>query len=121
MRKLILAGISSLAIYLTYTMINTGLEVESRLPIGVDVLSYEEILDQGDILNGKLDKMENLNTVEIASATNKVESERDAFELRKAEYEGLEAIASEEEIAEANKKQEYLLDYLWIVIGNYAL
>ena len=120
MRKLILTALTALSIYLVITMYRTGIKIESRLPINVDIYSYNEMLKQGDVLNKKLDELEELNTVEIAAANEKVENERDGFEAKKAEYEELEASASEEEIAEANKKQEYLLDYLWIVIGNYA-
>lgn len=119
-KKLILVALTSLSIYFTYVMVKTGVQIDSRLPIDVDILSYNGMLNQGEILDEKLRKVENLNNVEIVEAANKVEEERAGFEAKKAEYEALEANASEEEIAEANKKQEYLLDYLWIVIGNYA-
>lgn len=120
MKKLIFTVLAALSIYFLNGMIKSGVKIESRLPINVNVLSYSELLNQGDILDQKLKEMDKLNTVEIIAAGNKVEEERTGFEAKKAEYEELEANASEEEIAEANKKQEYLLDYLWIVIGNYA-
>ena len=119
-KKLILVTLTSLSIYFTYVMVNTGVQIDSRLPIDVDILSYNDMLNQGKVLDEKLKKVDNLNNVEIVAAGNKVEEEKAGFEAKKAEYEALEANASEEEIAEANKKQEYLLDYLWIVIGNYA-
>ena len=120
MKKLILIVLSALSVYLIYTMYTQGAELKGRLPIKVDVYSYNEMQEQGDVLNKKLNEIETLNSVDIVNASKKVEDERTGFEIKKAEYETLEASASEEEIAEANKKQEYLLDYLWIVIGNYA-
>lgn len=121
MRKFILTVVSGLLLWAIYVMINSGVQIEkSRLPINVNIFSYKEMLEQGDVLNQKLYEMEELNNEKIVVATNKVEEERIGFESKKAEYEALEANASEEEIAEANKRQEYLLDYLWIVIGNYA-
>ena len=119
-KKLILAALTALSIYFTYTMVKVGVKPSSRLPIKIDIYSYSEMLNQGNVLNEKLLEIENLNTVEIEKANNKVEIETMGFETRKQEYEALEANASEAEIAEANKEQEYLLDYLWIVIGNYA-
>mgnify|MGYP000452560579 FL=1 len=51
---------------------------------------------------------------------NKVETSMKTYEARKQEYDMLAMTASEKEIAEANKIERYLLDYLWIKVGNYA-
>lgn len=119
-KKLVLIALSALSIYLTYVLVTEGAQFESRLPIEINALSYNKILEEGDKLNNKLKQIDSLNKETLVEASNKVEEERAGFDSKKAQYEKLEANASEEEIAEANKKQEYLLDYLWIVIGNYA-
>ena len=120
-KKIVLALLSALSIYLVYVMVTAGFTMnQSRLNININVLSYKEMLAQGNTLNAKLNQIDALNGSQLVAATNKVEEEVAGFEAKKAEYDNLEANASEEEIAEANKKQEYLLDYLWIVIGNYA-
>ena len=120
-KKIVLALLYALSIYLVYVMVTAGFTMnQSRLNININVLSYKEMLAQGNTLNAKLNQIDALNGSQLVAATNKVEEEVAGFEAKKAEYDNLEANASEEEIAEANKKQEYLLDYLWIVIGNYA-
>ncbi len=119
-RKLIYIGVSALSIYLTYTLVVSGFSSRLNLPFNTNVLAYNEIISKGEELNRKISRVNTLNSAEIASARNSVETEKANFEAQKNDYTDLEANASEEEIAEANKKQEYLLDYLWIVIGNYA-
>lgn len=120
-KKLILALVAAVSVYGTYLLITSGLQM-NRLPIDyeVNVLSFKEMESRGSTLNSKLTQIDSLNTSQIVAARNKVETESANYEAQKAKYEELEASASEEEIAEANKEQEYLLDYLWIVIGNYA-
>ena len=98
-------------------MIVNGINLER---LNINVLSYNQIIEQGSSLDSKLKRINTLNTSEIVSARNNVETEKANFEAKRDSYAKLEANASEEEIAEANKKQEYLLDYLWIIIGNYA-
>ena len=116
-KKLILVAVSAISLYLTYLMIVNGINLER---LNINVLSYNQIIEQGSSLDSKLKKINTLNTSEIVSARNNVETEKANFEAKRDSYAKLEANASEEEIAEANKKQEYLLDYLWIIIGNYA-
>ena len=116
-KKLILVAVSAISLYLTYIMIVNGINLER---LNINVLSYNQIIEQGSSLDSKLKRINTLNTSEIVSARNNVETEKANFEAKRDSYAKLEANASEEEIAEANKKQEYLLDYLWIIIGNYA-
>ena len=116
-KKLILVAISALSLYFTYYLVVTGINLDR---FNFKVLSFNEITAQGDTLNNKLKKINSLNSSEIVAARNSVNEEKDNFEQKRSEYAALEANASEAEIAEANKKQAYLLDYLWIIIGNYA-
>ena len=121
-KNLIFAGVSLLALYLTYVMYKNGINLTGKIPVIKDanVMSYTEIRKQGDTLNANLKQIDTLNHSELPKAVSDVELAKTGFKNKKEEYETLESNASEAEIAEANKKQEYLLDYLWIVIGNYA-
>lgn len=119
-KKILLILLSVLFGYLTYVAFVSGINVNLNLPFNTKTLSYSEIMSQGATLNSKISEIENLNGVKVSAANNKLATEKANFEAKRDEYAQLEAEASEEEIAEANKKQEYLLDYLWIVIGNYA-
>ena len=114
-KKLILVAVSAISLYLTYIMIVNGINLER---LNINVLSYNQIIEQGSSLDSKLKRINTLNTSEIVSARNNVETEKANFEAKRDSYAKLEANASEEEIAEANKKQEYLLDYLWIIIAE---
>lgn len=119
-KKILLVLLSVLFGYLTYVAFMFGIDVNLNLPFSTKVLPYAQIMSQGSVLNSRISEINDLNTVKVMSANNKLATEKANFEARRDEYAKLEAEASEEEIAEANKKQEYLLDYLWIVIGNYA-
>ena len=121
-KNLILAGLSLLSLYLTYVMFKNGINLTGKIPFihDADVMSYSEIRTQGDELNNNLKTIDTLNKVELPAAKSEVDVEIAKFKKQKEAYEDLESRASVAEIAEANKKQEYLLDYLWIVIGNYA-
>lgn len=119
-KKILLVLLSVLFGYLTYVAFMFGIDVNLNLPFSTKVLPYAQIMSQGSVLNSRISEINDLNTVKVMSANNKLATEKANFEAKRDEYAKLEAEASEEEIAEANKKQEYLLDYLWIVIGNYA-
>lgn len=116
-KKLIIGVLSAAALYLTYRMIIMGMNFSI---FKINILPYNQIVELGATLNSKLDRIDVLNSSDILTARNNVDTEKANFEAKRNEYAELEANASEEEIAEANKKQEYLLDYLWIIIGNYA-
>ena len=82
--------------------------------------SYENIKSQKETLDSDVRKLERLNTTEISNATASVEGEIKNYETKKQEYDMLALSASRSDIAEANKEEKYLLDYLWIKVGNYA-
>lgn len=85
-----------------------------------DVPSFQSIKDGKKTLDSNLSSLEDLNTRGMNNATAHVESELKNYETKKQEYDMLAASASREEIAEANKEEKFLLDYLWIRVGNYA-
>ena len=82
--------------------------------------SYAGIATKADELNNRIDELEAKNNAEYKLALNKKQAAVSNFENSKNEYENLAAEASVEDIKEANKKEEYYLDYLWMKIGTYA-
>lgn len=82
--------------------------------------SYNGILDKAKQLNGKIDELETENTTNYQLALSKKKAAVSNFEKTKAGYEELAAQSSVEDIREANKIEEYFLDYLWMKIGTYA-
>ena len=71
-------------------------------------------------MDNHLNDLNNLNTARLNEAVDNVRIEKTNYEAKKNEYDTLALSASESEIAEANKIERYLLDYLWIRVGNYA-
>ena len=85
-----------------------------------DVPSYNSVKSDKEELDKNIDKLIDLNKREMNNATAHVENEMKNYETKKQKYDMLAASASREEIAEANKEEKFLLDYLWIRVGNYA-
>lgn len=85
-----------------------------------DVSSYSGIAEKSQQLISKVEELERKNTTEYNSALSKKKAAVNNFETSKAGYEDLATQASVEEIREANKREEYFLDYLWMKIGTYA-
>lgn len=82
--------------------------------------SYAGIAEKSVNLNGKIADLNNKNSSEYNQALNKKEAAISNFESSKAGYDELALQASIEEIREANKEEEYFLDYLWMKIGTFA-
>ena len=82
--------------------------------------SYTGISSKLNELNDRIDVLETKNKSEYKTELNKKQAAVNNFENSKNEYDNLAAEASLEDIREANKKEKYYLDYLWMKIGTYA-
>lgn len=118
-KKLLLLVIIGFTAYETWIFATEGFERNFGFA-NLDVPSYNEVVSNKEKLNADLKELETLNSTGIENAVNQVEAEIKNYETKKQEYDMLALTASEEEIAEANKIERYLLDYLWIRVGNYA-
>ncbi|MBO5179647.1 MAG: hypothetical protein J6B87_04810 [Clostridia bacterium] len=114
-KKLGLLVISCLFIFAIYNVYQNGLTFGM-----IDALSYAKIKSTNGTLNSKISELNKLNGAEYNSVKSRLESARQTFNTSKNSYDALAAGASSSEVAEANKREEFLLDYLWIKIGNYA-
>ncbi len=86
----------------------------------VDIPSYETVDKNMKKLDTSVTELNKLNTQDVSAALDKVSAATKNYETRKQEYDLLAISASEEDIAEANKVEKYLLDFLWMRIGKYA-
>ncbi len=118
-KKVLLILIIGLTGYSTWLFVSQGYETVLG-PISLDVPSYNEVVSDKETLDSKLSTLNTKNKNELVIEESKVEKSMQNYEARKQEYDMLAATASEKEIAEANKIERYLLDYLWIKVGNYA-
>ena len=118
-KKLLYLVIIVVGIYGVYTCYTTGFEKTISF-LNIDIPSFAEVTGNKSKLDSDMSKLNSLNTTGIASATENVVTQEANYKSKRDEYVTLAASASEEEIAEANKVEKYLLDYLWIKVGNYA-
>lgn len=121
-KKLLLALISIVALYGSFTAFKygyVGVKTE-KFTIQYDFPAYEQIKKERANLDSKIRELDSLNKSGIPSASGEVDLELRNYATKKNEYEVLKSTANVEQIAEANKIEIYLLDYLWIKVGNYA-
>lgn len=60
--------------------------------------------------------MEEINNV---NAKENLQSSKDSFDVAKQKYENIDE-STIEIVKEATKEEKYFIEYLWIVLGNYA-
>lgn len=119
MKKILLLLIIILTGYGTWLFITQGFEFDMGFA-KLDIPAYQEVTNNKKELDSKLASLKTKNNNELTMEESKVETSMKNYETRKQEYDMLAMTASEKEIAEANKIERYLLDYLWIKVGNYA-
>lgn len=82
--------------------------------------SYSTIVNKSKQLVERKAELEKKNNSDYKQALSRQEAEKSNFKVNKASYDELANRASVEEIRQANQKEEYYLDYLWMKIGTYA-
>lgn len=121
-KKIVLALIAAVSIYGSFTAFKNGYVgiVTPKFTLQYPVPSYTQIQDEKAEFESKVRELNNLNKSGIPGASGEVDTELRNYAEKKSAYEQLKSTASVEQIAEANKVEIYLLDYLWIKVGNYA-
>ncbi len=119
MKKVLLILLIGLTGYATWLFATQGYEFDLGF-VQINIPSYQEVQNNKENLDSKLTTLKNKNNNELVVEEGNVETSLKKYETKKQEYDMLAATASERDIAEANKIERYLLDYLWIKIGNYA-
>lgn len=119
MKKILLILLIGLTGYATWLFATQGYEFDLGF-VQINIPSYQEVQNNKENLDSKLTTLKNKNNNELVVEEGNVETSLKKYETKKQEYDMLAATASEKDIAEANKIEIYLLDYLWIKIGNYA-
>lgn len=121
-KKLVLALIAIVSIYGSFTAFKNGYVgiVTEKFSFQFPVPSYTQIQDEKAEFESKVRELNSLNKSGIPTASGEVDTELRNYAEKKNAYEQLKSTASVEQIAEANKIEIYLLDYLWIKVGNYA-
>lgn len=121
-KKLVLLLVVIIGFYGSWTAYKDGyigLKTE-KMSVIYEVPSYESIKQNKEELDTKIAELDKLNTSGIPNAKSEVDLEIQNYEAKRKDYESWTLKATPEEIGEANKIERYLLDYLWIRVGNYA-
>lgn len=114
-KKILLVVLCGLLIYGIYSAVRNGLVLGT-----VEVPSYQSLVDGNNTIDEKVASLNTLNTSTYPAREQRLQSAKSDFASAKREYDNLASTASTEEIAEANKKEQYMLDFLWMKIGTYA-
>lgn len=86
----------------------------------LEIPSYASVQDDKKNLDKNLSRLDGLISKDLVEAEKAVTEEDKNFKTKQAMYLARAEGATKEQIAEANKEEVYLLDFLWMRIGKYA-
>lgn len=115
MKKVILILIIGLLGFLTYNTVTNGTQL-----FGYSIPSYTKIIDDNKSLDTEANNLTTLINTTYATEVGYVTSAKQKFNEQKQLYDSLAANATDEQLEAAMREEEFLLDYLWILVGNYA-
>lgn len=115
MKKVILILIIGLLGFLTYNTIVNGTQV-----LGYQIPSYKDLGENNAKLDSETNNLSSLIKTTYANEVGYVVTSKKKFNEQKQLYDSLAANATDEQLEAAMREEEFLLDYLWILVGNYA-
>lgn len=115
LRKLLLVALCVLLGFGIYNSVTSGFTFQNY-----EVKSYASLVNANEELDKNLATLEKLNETSFPAAERRLQSAKNDYKSKKEAYEELTSTASKDEIAEANKKEQYMLDFLWMKVGTYA-
>ncbi len=115
MRKILILLLIVLLLVLGYFTIFNGLSI-----FGKDVLSIFQIKDKSEALDGELQKVSTLTSVDRTKAMSELNDSAKQLVIAKDEYNDKILYSSQEEIEIATQGIQYEMEYLWTKIGNHA-
>lgn len=118
-RKILLLILDILLFIALYNSFAHGVSFK-MLGQSVETHSYSTIVTKSKSVVDKKAELEKKNNGDFRQALSKQEASKSNFRVNKASYDDLATQASVEEIRQANQREEYYLDYLWMKIGGYA-
>lgn len=115
MRKFLLAILTVLILILTFFFIRDGLALGNFKVLGIyDIKAQSEELDR------KIAEASDLASMQIKSENDKLEIALVDLNKQKERYETILAQTDPKDIEDALKKEQYEIEKLWILVGNYA-
>ncbi len=114
MKKIILMIVIVLLVFTTYNTIVNGFDTSFlKIPSYKQLQANSAKIDQG---------ISELNEIikNYETQQGNVKTAKTLFEQKKQEYDLIANEATDEQLEAAMREEEFLLDYLWILVGNYA-
>ncbi len=115
MRKILIILLIVLLLVLGYFTIFNGLNI-----FGMEILSVFAIKDKSEQLDGELQKISTLTSVDRTKAMSDLNDSAKQLVIAKDEYNDKILYSSKEEIEIATQGIQYEMEYLWTKIGNHA-
>lgn len=116
MKKISLILIAAILVYLLINTIVNGMSLGEAITIP----SYNDLKSSNENLDASIASLDKLIKGDYATKQADVERAKKDYASNKQAYESLAANATLEQLEAATKEETFLLDYLWIVVGNYA-
>ena len=115
MRKLLIMIIIFLLAVATYFFFVDGVALGDY-----EVLGYYGIKQLSDNLDTKVDQATRLTTLDFKNSMNDLNQSLEDLAAERKRYEEKVAVSSNEDIDKASQTENYLIEFLWVRIGNYA-
>lgn len=115
MKKLLSSILIVLLIVLAYFVMFKGLTLGK-----IEILSVEQIINANDKLTSDIEATNALLKKEYPSKKTDLSVSVDELLNKKEEYFTLARVSTDSEITKANTEETYLVEYLWVRVGNHA-
>lgn len=115
MKKLIFILIIVCLVYFAYNTIANGF----NSPF-LTIPSYKQIKEGNEKIDKGISELNTLIDTNYSDQMGQLSSAKTRFNQEKQLYDSLASEASDTQLEAAMCEEEFLLDYLWILVGNYA-
>ena len=115
MRKFLIFLLLLLLVVAGFFMVKDGLNIGNYR-----ILSWREIKDNNEKLDGEIENLEKLITVTFKNEQSNLNESYKQLLIKKNEYADLVLYSSESEIEKATRTEVYETEFLWTKLGNYA-
>lgn len=112
--KMIIYSVVFVVIVVAITLLMTN-DVNLFFFNNLSITSVDQVKQETDALIESKQKEEQNYT----EAKEKLANSKNSFDVAKAEYESIDA-ETIKQVQEATKEEKYFIEYLWIVLGDYA-
>lgn len=115
MKKVLISVIIILLLVLTVTTITKGLQLGN-----FKVLGIADMKKENDSLDTKVKTATKLASTDYPQKIDELNAELKKLKTEKESYEDMVSVSTDSQIEAANQTSNYIIDFLWIRVGNHA-